>query len=129
MQAMPPREPDPILPDLPEDPDTAEVRAERLWMAGHRVSAWSLERALPCVRPARPEELRDPATLLMFRDRKARLGIFRAAVLARPPSRERQALLGVVDPARLAEVADGAPRPFPSLRAQPEPGADGGLAG
>lgn len=126
---MPPREPDAFLPDLPEDPDTAEVRAERAWMARHRVSAWPLERALPCVRPARPEDLRDPEALLMFRDRQARLGVFRAAVLARPPGRERQSLLGVVDPARLAAAAGEAPHPFPTVRAQPMPGADGSLRG
>ena len=125
MQAMPPKEPDAFLPELPEDPDTEEVRAERAWMAGHRVTAWPLERALPCVRPARPGELADPAALLMFRDRRARLGIFLGSVLARPPDHARQRLLGVVDRPRLAAADLAPPAPFPALRAQPAWDAEG----
>lgn len=122
---MPPKEPDAFLPELPEDPDTEEVRAERRWMAGHRVTAWPLERALPCVRPARPGELADPAALLMFRDRRARLGIFLGSVLARPPDHARQRLLGVVDRRRLAAAHLAPPAPFPALRAQPAWDAEG----
>lgn len=122
---MSPREPDPFLPELPEDPDTAEVRSERVWMAGHRVTAWPLERALPCVRPARPGELADPAALLLFQDRKARLGIFLGSVLARPPGHARQRLLGVVDRERLAEADLAPPAPFPTHRAQPLWDAEG----
>lgn len=122
---MPPKEPDAFLPELPEDPDTGEVRAERRWMAGHRVTAWPLERALPCVRPARPGELADPAALLMFRDRRARLGIFLGSVLARPPDHARQRLLGVVDRQRLAAADLAPPAPFPALRAQPAWDAEG----
>ncbi len=122
---MSPKEPDAFLPEVPEDPDTAEVRAERLWMSRHRVAAWPLERALPCVRPARPEELRDPSALLMFRDRKSRLGLFLASVLARPPASGRQRLLGVVDRERLAAADLETPAPFPALRPQPTWDAEG----
>ena len=125
MQAMPPKEPDAFLPEPPEDPDTGEVRAERGWMSGHRVTAWPLERALPCVRPARPGELADPAALLMFQDRKARLGIFLGSVLARPPAHARQRLLGVVDRERLAGADLAPPAPFPTLRGQPLWDAEG----
>lgn len=126
---MPPKAPDPFLPEVPEDPDTDEVRAERLWMARHRVTAWPLERALPCVRPARPDELRDPAALLMFRDRRSRLGIFLGSVLARPPSAARQRLMGVVDRDRLAAADLAPPAPFPALRPQPGCDAEGRLPG
>lgn len=122
---MPPKAPDPFQPEVPEDPDTDEVRAERRWMAGHRVVAWPLERALPCVRPARPGELADPAALLMFQDRRARLGIFLGSVLSRPPSHARQRLLGVVDRERLAAADLAPPAPFPSELAQPMWDADG----
>ena len=122
---MPPKEPDAFLPEVPDDPDTEEVRAERRWMAGHRVTAWPLERAMPCVRPARPGELADPAALLMFQDRRARLGIFLGSVLARPPSHARQRLLGVVDRGRLAAAELAPPAPFPALRGQPAWDAEG----
>lgn len=125
---MPPKEPDAFLPEVPEDPDTDEVRAERLWMGRHRVVDWPLERALPCVRPARPDELRDPASLLMFRDRRSRLGIFLGSVLARPPSADRQRLMGVVDRERLAAADPAASAPFSSLRAQPTCDGEGRIS-
>lgn len=122
---MPPREPEPFLPDSPEDPETDEVRAERVWMAGHRVTAWPLERALTCVRPARAGELADPAALLMFQDRQARLGIFLGSVLARPPGHARQRLMGVVDRGRLAAADLAPPAPFATVRSQPMWDAEG----
>ncbi len=129
MQAMPPKEPDPFLPEVPEEPETDEVRAERAWMAGHRVTAWPLERAWPCVRPATPADLRDPSAVLVFRDRQARLGLFLASVLVRPPAHARQQLVGVVDRARLAEAGVAPPAPFPVIRPQPMWGADGRAPG
>lgn len=112
-------DPEPALPAIPEEPDAPDLRAERAWMARHRVGSWPLERALPCLRPATPADLRDPTAPLLFRDRQGRLGVYLAAVLARPPDRGRQRLLGALDREALARLPAGAPPPFPTLREQP----------
>lgn len=105
--------------ETPEETDSRELRAERAWMGRHRVEAWPLERAMPCLRPALPADLADPTAPLLFRDRQGRLGVYLAAVLARPPAHGRQQLLGALDRPTLARQPSSDPRPFGVFREQP----------
>jgi len=99
-----------------DHPGAAVTRSE--WLERHAFAGIELALAMSCVRPARPDELRKPTTVIAVQGRRGMIALYWAPVLSRPellmpesapgtrqddkPTPPR--ILGVVDLGKLAKL-------------------------
>ncbi len=98
--------------------DGADAEDRSAWLAQHAFTGIEIAIAMNCVRPAKPDELRKPTTVIAVQGRLGMITLYWAPVLAKPEmllpesssgtktmtKRKPPRILGVVDLEKLAKL-------------------------